>query len=228
MLVAQLGAMEFRNQLLKGDDTILKSLRLGTQSTVGEVLKNLGRAPPLAVLQLCYDRKAFDFAESLIQHADDMDFVQDTLTAIGESHNLNPIFNGMLAGFNRRRRHQRFKFGHHTLQLDRLRFADSVSSLDSDLYATELTKNNKKEGQSYNRGRSSRSEPCYFFQRISGCRRYPCPFTHKCSICGALGHGAIDCTSRRHRDDRGTGSDEPKEEKPDRPPDPRKRRARAR
>ena len=226
MLVAQLGAMEFRNQLLKGDETVLKSLRLGTQSTVGEVLKNLGRAPPLAVLQLCYDRQAFDFAGYLLQHADDMDFVQDTLTAIGESRKLNPIFNGVLAGFNRRRRHQRFKFGHHTLQLDRLRFADSASSLDSDLYATELTKNIKKEGQD-TRGRSSRPSPCYFFQRIAGCRRNPCPFTHKCSICGVPGHGAIDCRSRRHRDDRGTGSSRPREERPDKPPDPLTRRPRA-
>ena len=72
-------------------------------------------------------------AEQLLQHADDLDFVQDTLTASGSSLQLNPLLNGVLAGFNRRRRHQRFKYGHRTLEFDRLRFAQTASDLDSDL-----------------------------------------------------------------------------------------------
>ena len=34
LLVAQLGAMEFRNKMI-GDNSVLRTLRLGTQSTVG-------------------------------------------------------------------------------------------------------------------------------------------------------------------------------------------------
>ena len=213
--------------MLEGDNSVLKSLRLNTQSTVGEVIKNLGRASPLTVLQLCFGSQEFDWAESLLQNADDLDFVQDTLTAVGESHTLNPIFNGVLAGFNRRRRYQRFKFGHHTLELDRLRYATTASSLDSDLLATELSKKGVKSENPSIAKRWSRLDPCYFFQRQAGCRRDPCPFVHKCTICEKPGHGAVDCRTRRHRDNREEGSRGNQEGEQERPPNPRSRRARA-
>ena len=110
LLVAQLDAMEFRNRMVKGDTESLRTLRLGTQTTVAEALKKLSTMPPLTLLQLCYGYEDFDFAAHLLRHADDLDFVQDTLTAVGMSDALNPILNGMLAGFNRRR-FQRFKIG---------------------------------------------------------------------------------------------------------------------
>ena len=219
--------MEFRSRMLVGDNSILGSLRLGTQSTVGEVIKNLGRASPLAVLQLCFGKQDFDFAESLLQHADDMDFVQDTLTAVGKSHTLNPIFNGVLAAFNRRRRHQRFKFGHHTLQLDRLRYAKTASPQDSDFLATDVSKEGTKLNQQSKTKRGSRVDPCYFFQRQAGCRRNPCPFVHKCTICDGPGHGAVDCRTRRHRDDPVEEPRRTQRASQERPPNPRTRRARA-
>ena len=53
LLVAQVGAMEFRKKLLQGDQEATQGLRLGDTCTVAEVLKILGKLPPLSVLQLC-------------------------------------------------------------------------------------------------------------------------------------------------------------------------------
>ena len=228
LLVAQLGALEFREKMLDGDNTILKSLRLGTQSTVGEVIKNLGRASPLAVLQLCFGCQEYDFGENLLQHADDLDFTQDALTAIGESHALNPVLNKVLAGFNRRRRYQRFKCGHHTLELDRLRFATTASTLDSDLLAKDIVKKEPKLARTNRTNQESGTGPCWFFQRQFGCRRDPCPFVHKCTICDKPGHGAFDCHTRRYRDDHEAGPRSNRDGERERPPNPRTRRARAR
>ena len=122
---------------------MLQTLRLGTHLSVAEMIKKMGQAPPLAVLRLCYDQKNFDVSDQLLQHADDLDFVQDTLSTTGNSMQLNPVLNGVLAGFNRRRRHNRFKFGDRTLEFDRLRFAETASELDSDLYATEVGTNKR-------------------------------------------------------------------------------------
>ena len=61
--------------MMKGDSEKLKALRLGRVMPVAEVIKALGKAPPLAVLKLCYGAKTYDFADHLLQHADDLDFV---------------------------------------------------------------------------------------------------------------------------------------------------------
>ena len=213
--------------MLRGEDTALRTLRMGTQSTVCELIKKFGKMAPLTVLQICYGRRNFDFAEKLLQHAEDLDFVQDTLTATGGSQSLNPIFNGVLAGFNRRRRHGRFKFGHYNLEIDRLRYATTATARDSDLSATDVTKDNPKQTESIGKKQYSAKDPCWFFQRTAGCRRNPCPFTHKCMICNKPGHGAIDCRSRRNRDDAMSRTRETEETAHDRPPNPRSRRARA-
>ena len=131
--------------MIKGDSHGLRRLRLGDQTTVAEVIKELGSASPLEVLQLCFGRKECDVTEHLIQHADNLDFVQDTLVATGATLQLNPVLNGMLAGFNRRRRYKRFKYGHCNMELDRLRFADTATPKDSDLLASEVTANKGKE-----------------------------------------------------------------------------------
>ena len=99
-MVAQLGALEFRNRMIKGKEAILKTIRLGSQTTVAELLKTFGRIPPLAMLEICYGRKEFNFSESLLQLADDLDFVQDILSAVGASHEINPTLNSVQVGFN--------------------------------------------------------------------------------------------------------------------------------
>ena len=186
----------------------------------------MGRASPLAVLKLCFGTDKYDFPDCLLQLADDLDFTQDTLNAAGESLVLNPVLNGVLAGFNRRRRYSRFKYGHHTLELDRLRFAHTVSEKDSDLFATEVKKN-RKAGKS-----TGFTTLCTFFQRAGGCSQNNCLFSHKCSICSKPNHGAVDCFSRRQNGNRTKKRQDPKTredtmQEPEKPPHPRFRRARA-
>ena len=133
---------------MKGKSDVLSKLKLGTHTSVAAILKTLSQAPPLALLQLCYKEKDFNLPEHLLQHADDLDFVQDAITAIGNSSQLNPVMNGILAGFNRRRRFNRFKYGNRTLEFDRLRFANTASELDGDEHATEVAgKKSKKDNR---------------------------------------------------------------------------------
>ena len=130
---------------MKGDNEVLSTLSLGQHMSTAEFLKQLGRTPPIAVLQLCFGSRGYNVMDSVLQHADDLDFVQDALSATGDSLELNPVLNGVLAGFNRRRRYNRFKYAHHTLELDRLRFQYTSSEKDSDLQATEVKKKEKGE-----------------------------------------------------------------------------------
>ena len=212
--------------MMKGNSECLRSLRLGTQMPVAETIKVLGKAPPLAVLKLCYGSKDFDFTEHMLQQADNLDFVQDTLSSTCSSLQLNPILNGVLAGFNRRRRHGRFKYGNQTLEFDRLRFAQTASEKDSDLFATEVV---EKKGSSVTSQSKDSSMPgafCKFYQKAGGCNRQPCIYYHKCIICNKRNHGAVNCFSRRRTDRREVTHQETAESQ-EIPPNPRRRRARA-
>ena len=216
---------------MQGDNDVLPSLRLGQQMSTAEFLKQLGRAPPIEVLQLCFGSKGYDVMESMLQHADDLDFVQDVLCATGDSLELNPILNGVLAGFNRRRRYNRFKYGHHTLELDRLRFEHTISENDSDLQATDFKDREKSEKRTRNRG-ARFNIVCSFYQQEAGCSLRGCRYVHKCAVCHKLGHGAINCYRRRYqgkaenlKEEQNRQGDVKREA--DKPPNPRFRRARA-
>ena len=125
LLVAQLGALELRKWLMTGKSEVLKDLKLGTVMSIAAILKKFSQLPPITLLQLCYGGQEFKIADHLLQHSEDLDFVQDTLTATGNWAQLNPVMNSVLAGFNRRRRFNRFKYGNRTLDFDRIHFAYS-------------------------------------------------------------------------------------------------------
>ena len=151
-----------------------------------------------------------------------LDFTQDAITANGNSAQLNPVMNSVLAGFNRRRRFNRFKYGNRTLDFDRIHFADTASKLDGDQFATDVGgKKTKKVGSNFNSG-----SICRFYQRTAGCYRSKCTYLHQCIICMKAGHGAVKC-SFRHRDSTETTRDSQRASSRERPPDPRTRRARA-
>ena len=106
----------------------------------------------------------------MLQLAEDFDFVQDVLSTSGNSLQLNPMLNGVLAGFNRRRRHSRFKYGNQSLEMDRLRFAQTASDRDSDLYATEVKSAKTKSARMYKitqqeAGYNSSGAICRFFKK---------------------------------------------------------------
>ena len=106
---------------------------------------------------------------------------------------MNPILNGVLAGFSRRR-YNRFKFGHHTLELDRLRFGRTAREKDSDLHATEV---NEGPGTGNAGMRTRRNDLrlntfCSIFQREIGCSFKNCHYAHQCLVCYKSGYGAIN------------------------------------
>ena len=94
----------------------------------------------------------------------------------------------VLAGFSRRRNYGRFKHNQESVALDRVRFAHLASSKDKD-DANIVRRNRRIMG-----GESKRV--CKFFQRRHGCSKDFCPFEHKCIICEAKSHGAVDCRDR--------------------------------
>ena len=141
----------------------------------------------------------------------------------------------MLAAFNRRRRYNRFKYGHQSLELDRLKFVHTISKKDSDLHVTEVKdcRGGGKPKKKKTWGSETRySTTCSFFQQKGGCFMRSCKYSHKCAVCHRFGHGAIDCYNRRYKDkteNRGSESKREGERRTDRetPPNPRFRRARA-
>ena len=50
LLVAQVGEMEFRKKMIEGDTSAIQGLHMGTQTTVAELLKILGKLPSTTVL----------------------------------------------------------------------------------------------------------------------------------------------------------------------------------
>ena len=150
----------------------------------------------------------------MLQHADDLDFTQDVLTATGSNVEINPTLNAVLAGFARRKRSGRFKDGQLNLEFDRLRYASTASPKDGDPVVPEQPKKWKQQ-------------ECKFFQRSSGCREGSrCGYVHRCILCEQQSHGASSCGTRTAP---GTGvtTESRTNRVRERPPNPRSRRERA-
>ena len=186
LMLAQEGALNLRKRLLQGDINILSELQSEESTTFSEVLKKLGAAPPLAVLRLC-NRQLGDYVmDSLLQHSDDLDFVQDVLDAIGSQSALTPTMHGVLCGLMRRRNYGRFKGGQWSIGMDIMRFSHLASQHDKD-------GRNKQNTNSGNINRVSKNF-CQYFQRVAGCRKQDaCRHVHRCIICDDKSHGACNC-----------------------------------
>ena len=163
--------------------------------TVAQVLKQLSTAPPMAILKLCNRGAGDAVMESMLQHAEDLDFTQDVLTTVANRSELNPSLHAILSAFNRRRNTARFKSGQQNMDLDCIRFAHTATHNDSDVQA----KNRQDRSRHSNSRRSTdiSQAVCRFFQRRWGCRTPGrCRYDHKCIICGDRSHGAVSCYSR--------------------------------
>ena len=57
--------------------------------------------------------KANEIANSFLRQAEDLDFVQDMLSACAKYDDLNPLPNALLDAFGRRLKSRRFKEGPH-------------------------------------------------------------------------------------------------------------------
>ena len=187
LMVAQQGALELRKIMIEGDRSILSGLQLEEKTTVGQVLNKLKTLPPLAILKLCNKEVGDLVKENLLQHSDDLDFVQDVLDLVGSHSALTPTLHAVLAGFTRRKNYGRFKHGKISIAMDRIKFSHLASSSDNN------------DGMSRNHVNKSRENKglCHHFQRRTGCREVDvCLFVHKCIICGSKSHGAHACKDR--------------------------------
>ena len=194
LMVAQRGAQNLRKIMLKGDSRVLQTMKLEETTTLATVLKQLEDVPPLAILKLCNKKVGNSIMQNLIQHSDDLDFIQDVLNTVGLHSELTPTMHAVLAGFNRRRNFGSFKYGKQTVAMDRLRFLHLASANDNDSSNSSKLKQRKRRG--------GKRSICHFFQKNEGCRnRDGCPYLHKCSKCGAHSHGAFACKVRRRRVD---------------------------
>ena len=188
LMMAQQGALDLRKIMLEGDTSILSELKLEERTTVAEVLDKLKSVPPLAILKLCNKEVGDLVKESLLQHADDLDFVQDVLDLVGSHSALTPTLHAVLAGFGRRKNHGRFKHGQISIAMDRMRFSHLTSPYDNDDGNVRKRKHRSKSGMA--------KGICQHFQRRSSCGNGLCLFVHKCIICGSQSHGAFDCKDR--------------------------------
>ena len=87
--MAQLGALELRKRLLQGDPKALQDLRLGSQITVMEMLKIMAKLPPISALQLCNKQFGDWITEHVLQNGDDLDFVQEVVSATSDVGSIN-------------------------------------------------------------------------------------------------------------------------------------------
>ena len=229
LFAVQIRELEFRQKMMHGNTEALKTIRMGTQLTAAEFLKILSSLPPLALLRLCNQEVGDYVGTHLLRQADDLDYVQNVISASGRNAELNPMLNAVLAVFSRRKRVGKFKDGQHNLDFDRLRFAHTATPRDSDLLAKEVEKKPQKQ--------APMRHPCWYFQKARGCLNsaQDCRFTHTCMLCHGTDHGAINCVQRNRspRPSTRTPLAITAEEKSDRgtrrekPPNPRYRRARA-
>ena len=235
LLVAQVGAYELRTKMMVGYINALRGLRIGTTMTVAQLLKQLGSAPPMAVLKLC-NKATGDFVmENMVQHSQDLDYTQDVLTAVGNHTELNPTMHAVISGFNSRRNTSRFKNRQQSMDLECLRFAHTATPKDSDQQVVKQHQNGNGSGSNTRRTGDMSQAICRFFQRQPGCRTPGrCRYDHRCIICGNSSHGAVQCYSRPGGGARQNQATPERrwnarmQEENDTPPDPRRRRNRAR
>lgn len=225
---AQLGAHELRQLLNTGKTNILDNIQPHTVGTAAEFQKALGLASPLSVIKFV-NKPAFEkILEGLLQHADDLDYVQELVTSLGKKTEINPSMNAVVEAFMRKRFTGRFKREGQSVKLDTLLHSSSKTVNDTD----EEVRKKQTEFKS--------SNLCYFFQNGS-CQYANCRFQHACGICNSNAHGSNSCMiSHKNLPYRNRRADIMKERpshklfrgngvpKVDRPPHPRYRRNRAR
>ena len=121
-----------------------------------------------------------------MQHAVDLDYVQELITSLGKRTELNPSMNAVVEAFMRKRFTGRFKRGEQSVELDTLLHSSSRTTYDAD------------EEVGKKRTDFKSSSLCHFFQ--NGTCQYPnCRFQHICGICKSNMHGSNLCPSLQRK-----------------------------
>ena len=163
LLVAQLGAHEVRSLLSSGQEDVLKDQGIGSRRLTSASLKNMAKASPLEMLKFVKWPHINQLTESLLRHADDLDFLQTLITSLGNRGELNPSLNAVHMAYSRRRFTGRFKTQNQSIELDTLLQQETRGTKDDDaLIQASGTK--KKSAQS--------PLPCHAYQKG------PCTFNN--------------------------------------------------
>ena len=193
LVVAQAGLHNLRSLLSQGDCRVLDSLRIGERYSIAETLKLLARAPPLSVFKLMNKVSASEVCSLAEKVAAELDFVQESVDLVATKESLNPSMNAVAEAFRRRHLSGRFVSVNQNVKLDSLVYADTSSANDFDHCASDVQKLIKEKAKPSPAGQ--RKMACFDFQR-GACRWRKCRFDHRCSVCGRLGHGRLNCWQR--------------------------------
>ena len=189
LFVAQAGAHHIRRLLSDGNRSTIRDMKPGTRGTAAQFMKAMAKAPVLQILEKVNIDKYNELKESLLQQADDLDFLQTLVTSVHDEPAINPSMNALNDAFNRRRFSGRFKTPGRGIEMDTLLYQASKGALDDDDKST-------RRGAS-GQGNADVAQTCYAFQRGSCHRRSNCRFRHRCLLCGSEDHGADRCGERR-------------------------------
>ena len=168
-------------------------------------------------MELISKERKEQVTEKLLQHADDLDYLQNLVTSLGREPGLNPLMNAVEEAYARRRFTGRFKTTGQSVRLDIMLHKSTRGTADDDESAAAREKN-----------RQPSLRLCYKFQR-GECRWPGCTFQHQCRICSSKEHGADTCTLGSSQRSRNNSSGARSRQLPEttRPPHPRFRRDRA-
>ena len=208
LFTAQLGAHKIRKLLSTGGD--IGTLDLTAVGSAAQFIKSLGKMSPLNVLRLIDKTNEKALTAALLQHADDIDYVQSLLNVIGTETGVNPAMNAVADAFSRRRFSQRFKTGDQNVKLDALLNSECRVPADDDEAVGQKSRRSPQSQPNTNY-----AKPCFLFQSGT-CSFQPCKFRHVCLICHSPSHGSNTCDRRSSQT-----------VVPNKPPHPRFRRDRA-
>ena len=148
LLVAQIGAHDVRSKLNTGKPGTLKNLIYDTRrGTAAQFVKMLAKAPMLEVMELISKEKKEQITEKLLQHADDLDYLQNLVTSLGREPGLNPSMNAVEEAYARRRFTGRFKTSGQSVRLDILLHKSTRGTADDDESAAEKAKRRQPSGR---------------------------------------------------------------------------------
>ena len=208
--------------ITEGDRKILSDIKPATYGTAAQFLKALGKAPLLQILEITNQQRYKEVWESMLQHEDDLDYLQTLITSANNEPALNPTMNALNEAFTRRWFSGRFRTAGRSIELDTIVNMYTKGEGDDD---DKIQQQNKPEA-------GDNSYPCFAFQH-GRCKKPLCRFSHKCMICDSPSHGSDKCNSARssgYRRSQQRSSDRSEtvtSTKKSRPPHPRYRRDRA-
>ena len=196
LIVAQCGLQKITSLLYSGDPTALERFRLGESYTAAELLKLLSRAPPMMVLKL-FDRINGSYLDNQFSKVKaDLDFVQSVADLVSVNDQLNPSLNAVTEAFRRRHLSGRFVSENQSVKMDALVYAESTTVTDRDRAATDIVDHYSPKGKKSSNRVGTPTKVCFAYQK-GECRWRNCRFAHRCSRCNLLGHGEVDCLTRK-------------------------------